>query len=71
MKEARHRGHRLRDSISMKHPEEENLWGESRPVVDRDWGQEKWVATADVYGMSFGSDEHVLKLDGGDVCTAP
>lgn len=46
------------------------IYGERVEVVDRDWRREKWVVTADVYGMSFGSDEHVLKLDGGDVCTA-
>lgn len=42
---------------------------ESRSAGDRGWGVERGV-TANGYRVSFGGDESILKLDGGDGCTA-
>ena len=41
---------------------------ESRLVVARSLGRGKWGVTANGYGVSFGGDENILKLNCEDGC---
>ena len=39
---------------------------ESSVVVTRGWGREEWEGLLNGLGASFGGDENILELDGGD-----
>ena len=41
---------------------------ENRLVVARGQWEKEIGVTADEYGVSFGGDENILKLDSGDRC---
>ena len=48
------------DPIYMKHPEKANPDGKK---VETSWDMEEWGVEANMYWISFGSDENYLKLD--------
>ena len=56
------------ESSHVKCPQWGNLETPSRLTVARGQWEKEIGVTADEYGVSFGGDENILKLDSGDRC---